>query len=286
MTVRIVTDSLSYIPADLRARHGIVQVPVYVHEDGGEVLETAIDSAAFFERLATTWQLPTTSQASPEDFRQVFSDASADGSDVLAILISGSMSGMVSSADAAARMLGETTPDARIAVLDSRINCMQEGFAVLAAAKVAQSGGSLSECEQAARDSMLRSRFLFTPRSLEYLRRGGRISAAASLLGSALRIVPVLTAENGETAVAGRARSQHAAMRTISELMRADVEGYGLKQAVVQWIADEATGVEFGRTHIEPIVGGPVQVIPIGPGVGVHVGPAVGVVYETIEPLR
>lgn len=286
MVVRIVTDSLSYIPADLRAQYDIVQVPVYVHEDGGEVLETAIDSAAFFKRLASTSQLPTTSQASPEDFRHVFADALADGWDVLAVLISGSMSGMVSSADAAARMLGEHAPEARIKVLDSRVNCMQEGFAVLAAAKAAQSGGSLPECEQAALDSMLRSRFLFTPRSLEYLRRGGRISAAASLLGSALRIVPVLTAEAGETAVAGRARSQTAAMREIARLMRVDVERCGLRQAVVQWIADEATGVEFGRTYIEPIVGGPVQVIPIGPGVGVHVGPAVGVVYETIEPLR
>jgi fatty acid-binding protein DegV len=97
---------------------------------------------------------------------------------------------------------------------------------------------------------------------------------------------PVLTAQDGETAVAGRARTREAAMRTIASLMRADVDRCGLKQVVVQTIADTAAAIEFGRTHIEPIAGGPVPVIPIGPVIGLHVGPAVGIAYETVEPLR
>jgi DegV family protein with EDD domain len=250
------------------------------------ILETDVDAASFYRRLPDARSLPTTSQPSPEDFARAFVDALADGFDVLAVLISGAMSGTVSSAEAAAQMVRDASPGARIAVLDSRANCMQEGFAVLAAARAAEAGGSLAECEAAARESMRRGRFLFAPASLDQLRRGGRISAAASLLGSLLRIVPVLTAQDGETAVAGRARTREAAMRTIASLMRADVDRCGLKQVVVQTIADTAAAIEFGRTHIEPIAGGPVPVIPIGPVIGLHVGPAVGIAYETVEPLR
>jgi len=132
---------------------------------------------------------------------------------------------------------------------------------------------------------MRRSRFLFAPQSLEYLRRGGRISAAGALLGSILGIVPVLTAENGETGVAGRTRTQTRALQAIARLMRADVERCGLNQVVVQTIGDVEQGRAFARDHIEPIAGRPVEVIPIGPVIGLHVGPAVGVTYETIEPL-
>lgn len=163
---------------------------------------------------------------------------------------------------------------------------MQEGFAVVAAAERAAQGASLEECERAARETMPRSRFLFTPVSLEYLRRGGRISAAAALLGSVLRIAPVLTADDGETGVAGKARTHGRALEVITRLMKSDVERCGIKQVFVQTIADVTHGVEFARTHIEPIVKRDVPVVPIGPVIGLHVGPAVGVTYETIEPLR
>lgn len=284
--VQVITDSASYLPPELRRRYGIVEVPLYVREGDAVSPETEIDVDAFYARLVAAPALPTTSQPSPEDFARAFSDAVAAGFDVVAVLISGGMSGTVSSADAAARMVRESSPRAGIAVVDSHANCMQEGFAVVAAAEVAHAGGSLAECEHAARESMRRSRFLFTPVTLDYLRRGGRISAAAALLGSVLHIVPVLTAEDGQTGVAGRVRTHRRALETIARLLHADVERCGLKQAVVQTIAESGPGVAFAREYIEPIAGGPVPVIPIGPAVGLHVGPAVGVTYETIEPLR
>jgi DegV family protein with EDD domain len=286
MAVRVITDSASYLPPDVRSRHGIVEVPLFVREDEVVTPETEIDRDAFYARLVTAPALPTTSQPAPLDFARVFSDAVAKGFDVIAVLISGGMSGTVSSAETAARMVRESSPGAGIAVVDSRANCMQEGFAVLAAAEVASAGGALAECERAARESMRRSRFLFTPVTLDYLRRGGRISAAAALLGSVLRIVPVLTAEAGSTGVAGRARTHRRALDTIAKLVAADVERCGLKQIVVQTIADIEPGIAFSRDYIEPIAGRPVPVIPIGPAVGLHVGPAIGVTYETIEPLQ
>lgn len=284
MPVRVVTDSASYIPETLLRSRGIGVVSLYVSEDGMMVPETKLDPPAFFRRLSLSRKLPTTSQPSVDDFRSVFSEAALAGDDVLAVLISGGMSGTVSVAELAARETLEVSPGSRIVVVDSRANCMQEGFAVLAAAEAAQSGASIAECELAARESMRRSRFLFSPQSLDHLKRGGRISAAGALLGSVLRIVPVLTAEDGETGVAGRARTWKRALEAMVRLMRSDVEQRGLRQVVVQTVGDTRPGVDFAREYIEPIAGRHVQVIPIGPVVGLHVGPAVGVTYETVEP--
>jgi len=222
MPVRVITDSASYLPPDLRRRLNIAEVPIYVREGESMAPETEIGVAAFYQRLVKSPALQTTSQPSPEDFMKAFSGAIADGSDVIAVLISGGMSGTVASADTAAQLVREMSPGARIAVVDSRANCMQEGFAVLAAARTAEAGGSLEECERAARESMRRSRFLFTPVSLDYLRRGGRISAAAALLGSVLHIVPVLTAKDGETGVAGRTRTRARAWSIIARLSPGD----------------------------------------------------------------
>lgn len=286
MPVRIVTDSSNYIPeADLE-RLGIVRVPLHVHD--GDIMrpETQIDLDAFYRRLADTRTLPTSSQPSPEDLVNAFDAASADGSPVLGAFISARMSGTCQVAELAAGMVREKRPEARIDVLDTESNSMQEGYAVLAAAEVAAAGGSLDECAAAARETIRRTRFLFTPATLEYLQRGGRISGASALLGSLLQITPVLTVEDGVTTVAGKVRTRRRAEEEIARRMAADVERCGLRRAVIHGIVDMDEASRFGRDLIEPIAGGPVPVVPVGPVVGLHVGPAVAVVYETEEPLR
>ena len=131
---------------------------------------------------------------------------------------------------------------------------------------------------------MARSRWLFVPRTLDYLRRGGRIGAAAHLAGSILDIRPVLTARDGAAAVVRVTRSMRRAVDAIVDLFAADVASLGLGGAVVHHIADEGAGEALAR-RLRPIAGMDVPVLPIGPVIGLHVGPgAVGVVYHTIEP--
>lgn len=286
MAVRIVTDSASSVgDADLR-RLSIQMVPLHVHVDGHVVPEPELRQPAFYMRLAEMSALPTTSQPSPDEFRTVFEDVLADGHDVLAVLISAGMSGTVQSAVMAAAALLADHPEARIDVLDSASNSLEQGFAVLSAAEAAASGALPDECRRAATETMRRTRFLFAPRSLEYLRRGGRISGASALLSVMLKIVPILTATNGHTGVAGVARTGRSARTRIAAFMRRDVEDHGLRRAAVQYVADEREATRFAVEVIEPIVGGPVPVVAIHPVVGLHVGPAIGVVYETEEPLR
>jgi DegV family protein with EDD domain len=286
MSVRIVTDSTNYLPVEDLERFGIVRVPLHVHDGDQMRPETEIDLQAFYRRLKDTRTLPTSSQPSPEDLRAAFEGVVSRGDVALGIFLSGHMSGTAQAAALAAGMVREVYPAASVDIVDTESNCMQEGFAVLSAAEVAAAGGSLEASARAARETMLRTRFLFSPHSLEYLIKGGRISGASALLGSLLQIVPVLTVEDGETAVAAKVRTRARAHAEIADRMRADVQRFGLRRAVVHAIVDVEEAERFATRHIEPIVGTPVSVIPIGPVIGLHTGPAVGVVYETERPLR
>lgn len=286
MAVRIVTDSASSISDTDTERLSITTIPLFVTIDDRVIPEEQLRAPDFPARLASMPGLPHTSQPAPEDFAAAFRRIVDDGDHVLAVLISARMSGTVESASLAAATVRAEHPSARIEVVDSRSNSLEEGFAVLAAAEAAAAGEPLETCVRAAADTIRRTRFLFTPRSLEYLRRGGRISAAAGLIGIALRIAPVLTAEKGATGVAGVARSNQAAWAKIGSLLRRDAGNFGLRQAAVQFFGDREEAVRFLTEVIAPIVEHAVSIVPIHPVIGLHVGPAVGVVYETERPMR
>lgn len=287
MSVRVVTDSASSLTAEECARLGVVLVPLHVTADGRAVEEDELLGPEFPHRLESMETLPGTSQPSPAEFAVVFERLVEDGHDVLAVLISAGMSGTVRSAELAADDVMTRIRGARIEVLDSRSNSLEEGFAVRSAAEAGLGGASLEECRRAAEETMRRTRFLFTPHSLEYLRRGGRISRASALLSVMLKIAPVLTAQDGTTGIAGVARGPHGAQRRIATLMRQDVERCGLRRASVQYLLDREEAERFAEEVVGPVAGAtPVPLVPLHPVVGIHVGPAVGVVYETVEPLR
>lgn len=286
MSVRIVTDSASCLDSADTRRLAIAVVPLHVTAGGVDLPESSLREPSFYDRLAGMETLPTTSQPSPAEFAEAFRAALAEGHDVLAVVISAGMSSTFEAATSAAATVREEYPDARVEVLDSRSNSLEEGFAVLAAAEAAAAGEQLEACRAAAERVMRRTRFLFAPHSLEYLRRGGRISGASALVSVMLKVAPVLTATNGATGIAGVARGSRNARTKIAALMRADVQRYGLARAVVQYVADEAEARRFAVDVVEPIAGGSVPVVPIHPVVGLHVGPAVGVVYETVEQMR
>lgn len=287
MPVGIVCDSTTYLSAEQVAAHRLHVASLWVNDGTLHARELDFDFDAFYKRLENTKTLPTSSQPSPEEMTACWRAALDDGDgEAIGVFISSDMSGTFESARLAADLVREERPDARIEIVDSRSNCMQEGLAVLATAKAAAQGASLAECADAARETIRRTRFLFSPHSLEYLRRGGRIGNASALLGSLLQITPVLTVENGVTTTAAKVRTRTKAMGEIANRFRAEVEEHGLRNVVVHSIADRPTAEAFAREHIEPIVGRAVDVVPIGPVIGLHVGPAVGLVYETEQPLR
>ena len=283
MSVSIITDSVASIPADFLSENGIDVVSLYINDGEVNERELDMDIAAFYGRLADMATLPTSSQPSIDEFLSAFRRVLERGNDIVGVFISEKMSGTVQAAGLAAEMVRGEFPDALIEIVDSGSNSMEEGFGAIAAAQAALAGETVERCAAAAKETFSRTRFLFTPHTLEYLRRGGRIGGAAALIGGLLQIRPILTVENGAVETVAKVRTQSRALSDITAKLAADAAEYGLAQVIVHFISDRELAETYAREQIEPLAGGPVRVIPVSPVIGLHVGPAVGIVYTTVR---
>ncbi len=284
MGVRIVTDSTANLLPEEVEKHRIRVVPLSSTLDGVTYVE-GLNDAAFYEALRTTRSFPTTSQPSASVIADAFREAAEAGDEVVGIFISSEMSGTYSTALLARDMLRERIPDAVIEVVDSRSNCMELGFAVLAAARAVEEGADAASAARTAEETTLHTRFLFVPDTLEYLRRGGRIGGASALLGALLEIRPILTVVDGKTDVFAKVRTKRKAMHEIVAAFERDVEAKGLLDVIAHHIDDVAEGRELAEMASR-VAGRPVPVLPIGPTIGSHVGPgSVGLVYQTEAPM-
>ncbi len=270
MSVAIVTDTCHYLPPELVAEQGIHQVSLYVHWPEGAERESDIrDYDAYYRRLGSARDLPTTSQPSIGDFLAVYKPLLDAGQEVVSIHLAGGMSGTVRAAEQAREQLGERA--ARVHVIDSATACGGEGLVVLAAAAAARAGrdgAAVAEHAQQARSDL---KMWFAIDTLEYLRRGGRIAGAQAWLGSALRIKPILTVEAEITPVE-RVRTSRRAFERMVDLLRSRSED-GADAWMVQHIQAPREAEELARRGTE-LFGVPPRVISeIGPVIGTHVGP-------------
>jgi DegV family protein with EDD domain len=287
MAVHVITDSTSYIPRPLRAALDIGVVGLTSELEGVTYADNAEDFSDFYRALRAPGVFPTTSQPSVQSMVELLEERAAEGDAVVGVFISQLMSGTYSTALLARDMVLDRHPNAAIEIVDSQSNCMELGLAALAAARAAQAGESVDAAVAAARDMIGRTRFLFTPMTLEYLRRGGRIGAASALLGALLQVKPVLTVVGGRTDTHAKVRSLGKAWDTVVDAFAADVRDKGgLDEVYVHHIDDPEAGRAFAD-RIAEVAGREVEAIAIGPAIGTHVGPGtVGVVYATKQPMR
>jgi DegV family protein with EDD domain len=206
MTVKIVTDSVADLPPQVAEKLGITVIPLHVRF-GTEVYRDGIDLTAeqFYQKLRHNKTLPVTSVPSPASFAEAYDKLSEETDEILTIILSSRFSGTY---DVALQSIGLMKRKCRVEVIDSRWAVMAEGFVVMKAAEAAQAGASLDEVMDIARLSIRRVDFRAVFDTLEYLRRGGRIGAAQALLGSMLKINPIITMKDGVVEPAGRTRSR------------------------------------------------------------------------------
>lgn len=286
MAVHVITDSTSAMPAALTAEFGIQIVSLSVTLGGVSESDLEIDAEAFYRRMTTTPDFPTSSQPALALMIEALEEPVRRGDEVVAVLISSKMSGTYESALLARDQILERHPGAVIEIVDSRSNSMEEGFAVLAAARVAQAGGTAAEAATAARRTTERTRWLFTVAELDHLRMGGRIGNAKALLGSLLQIRPILTVVDGVTSTVKSVRTGKRALEEIAAMVAADFEAYGFVDAVVHHVIAPEEG-EALADLIEQRTGHRPAVYLLPPAIGIHVGPgALGVVYEVAADLH
>ncbi len=286
MAIRVVTDSTSYIPADMAEGLPLAFVSLSATLGGvtwRELDMTSDEMEAFYRRMEETGEFPTSSQPPLAEIIDAFEAGVEAGDDVIGVFISSGMSGTFSTAEMAREQVLERHPQGRIELVDSRSNSMELGFVALAAARAASQGMTVEQAIAAAHHKIDRSRWLFVPSTLDYLKMGGRIGTASALLGTLLDIKPILTVADGKTAPFRKVRTRSRAIAEIAQHFADDVEEKGLGDVVVHHIHDEAAAADLAG-RIEAAIGRPPRIVPLGPCVGLHVGPgSLGVVYWTIK---
>lgn len=270
MPVRIVTDSTSDLPDALAKRLGITVVPLTIFLGDETLLDDgSLDIDAFYMRLRTFNGTPRTSQPSVKQFRDAY-ELAGEGSDgIVSIHISAKMSGTLNSASLARdELAGRFT----IELVDSRNVSLGLGAAVVEAAEAAAKGAPVAEVSAVARDAAARVHTVAAVDTLEYLRRGGRIGRARSMLGALLSIKPILHVEDGEMAPFDRVRTRAKAIERLVELATADPD---IPRIYVAAGGDPATADELVERISPRLPNTEVVRGRIGPIVGVHAGPGV-----------
>ena len=269
MTVRIVTDSTSDIDAKTASGMGITVVPQNVHF-GTRSFEdnVTITPDDFYRMLSIAPELPTTSQASPGRFRQAYDELSRDASGIVSIHISSKLSG---TCDSARQGASATSTDCSIEVIDSGQASMGLGLAVMAAAELAMQGASQSEVVAAALGATRRAQCLCLFESLEYLQKGGRIGKAQALVGSILKIKPMIIVRDGEVHPLGKARTFPKALSQMKESVRgfAPMDSLAVMHSTTPKVASEVADdlKEMLPKGSEPYIA------RFGPALGVYAGP-------------
>ena len=284
--IKILTDSVASIPADAAREAGIDVITLYVNRDGRELADADMDLDAFYADIYDMVDnIPTSSQPSQAALEAVFEEAAQAGDEVLGVFISTGLSGAYEGAVRAARAVAARNIGFSYALVDSSSCGYDEAWPVFDAVEARDAGEGLSGCLSAVLEGMERTRFLFTPETLTFLQKGGRIGGAAALLGNLIQLSPVLTVRDGQATTLAKVRTRKKALDKIVQTFKADVEAYGLKRVMVHYIGDKNPAVAWAREVIEPLVGHAVDVLPVSPVIGLHVGPAVGIAYECARLL-
>jgi DegV family protein with EDD domain len=286
--VVVVTDSTASLSAELAEPLGVAVVPLQVVIDdvsGPEAAPGAPAGAvtpAWVAQALREGRRVTTSRPTPEVFAATYERLAEDGFDaVVSVHLSRALSGTVEAAEIAAAEAALP-----VTVVDSGTLAMATGFAVLAGAAAAADGATSVQTAAVVRARTEATDMYFCVDSLEYLRRGGRIGAAAALIGSALSVKPLLTVSNGSILALERVRTASRALARLEEL--------GL--AALAKAAGQARGVDLAVHHLDDAAGaerladalqdrlttnGLVVVAEVSAVLGVHVGPGtLGVVVS------
>ena len=287
--VAVVTDTTQYLPSEVIERHGIHLVSLYVTWDGRTDREIDLpDYDGYYDFLRSAGELPSTSQPSVGDFLAVYEPLVEAGDEILSIHLSGGISGTVHAAEQARELLIERgmAPE-RMVVIDSRTGCAGHGFMSVAAANAIERGADLAGAVQAARAMREDVKILVMVDTLEYLRRGGRIGAAAAWIGATLKVKPILTIE-GEMQPVERVRTAGRAFeRLVAHLEQRKEDGcdaFALQHIQapdeIERLAERGREI-YGRD--------PELLSEIGPVIGTHTGPGVlgvaGLRTELLGPL-
>jgi DegV family protein with EDD domain len=279
--VTIVTDSTASLPDGVAEELGIVVVPLQV-VIGATSYDEGVATSDMVAEALRSFTPVSTSRPTPAAMVDVYEAAVEGGAEeIVSIHLSRDMSGTFDSAEVASR--GAPVP---VLAVDTRQVGFATGYAVLAAAALARDGGTPEEVAAAALARADATTSLFYVDTLEYLRRGGRVGAAAALLGSALAVKPLLTITDGKVASLEKVRTASRALARLEDLA-VEAAGDGPAEITVAHLASpdraEQLAERLADELAENLGGREVWCTELGAVLGAHVGP--GMVAVCVAPL-
>lgn len=276
--VAIVTDSTADIPRDLAEARGLRVVPMTVtFGEESFISGVTLQPERFYELLDERDEIPMTSQPNPAWFEEAFGDAADVGADaVVAVHISSELSGTCDVARKAAERI-----ELPVEVVDSRHAGASLALVVFAALRAAEDGASAGEVARHAERIAGETAIHFAVDDLAYLRRGGRLTGAQHLVGSVLRVKPVLTVNDGRVEPLEKVRTWSKAVQRLGELTGEAAGGAAADVIVTHGLSPERAAEVWEAVESNVEVRERLSTI-IGPVVGSHLGPgAVGVAVST-----
>ncbi len=278
--MKIVTDCAADLPNEELESMGIIQAPLYIQFPEGEVNSADITADEFYNRLeAMRPAIPSTAQPSSGVFNEIYQKLAQSSKNILSIHVSSGLSGTINSA----RVGAEHIKEAMVNVIDSMTLSGGERFQVLAAARAAKSGWSLKAILERLERIRDTTEVIYTLDTLEYLARGGRIGRVQALMGSVLKIKPVIRVDHNDgkysTVSKGRTITQN-----LGVIVDHIAEMYG---SIPLWAtvlhgrfaesADALAESMRAKLNIKKM-----EILRISPVLGVHTGP--GIVGTAVVP--
>ncbi len=269
MAVRVVTDSTADLPSEIVEDLGITVVPANVRF-GNEAYKDGVDLTAdeFFDKLLNGPDFPTTSQPSIGEFRDAYTQAAADADGIVSVHVSGKLSGTMNSARQGAQ---QAALDCPIEILDTQQASMGSGLVAIEAARAAQRGAAVEEVAAIAASAIRRSQCFALLDTLEYLVKGGRLGKARGMIGSLLRIKPLIILQDGEVHDLAKERTRGKAM---ARLRRTAEQFAPLETAAVMYSTNADEAVQLAESLGSLVEGSATPITArFGPALGTYVGP-------------
>jgi DegV family protein with EDD domain len=267
--IAFVTDSASDLDPAVAAAHGIRIVPLVV-TFGADTYRAGVDltTAAFWKRMtAPDAPFPKTAAASPGDVKAVYDAAFADGAEaIVSVHVAGTLSGAIKSAEIAKSML----PDREIHIVDSQGASMAESILCFMGQDLADRGMAAAEIAEILRDRASDLRMYVSLETLEYLKKGGRISGAQAAIGTLLSVKPIIAVESGRVETADKPRTRSKSRERCIDLITArQIERIAILHTMAPDV-DAFKAEVIRRGGLDPAS---VTVSIVGPSVGPHLGP-------------
>ena len=279
--IKIIIDSVADMPDEYLEKYDITMIPLTVNLNGlSHEDRSGLTLDEFFAEIRSTDTFPTTAAPAPYKFIQAFQPAVDAGDSIICF----TMSSASSSTYQSALMAKAKFPDAKIDVIDTKCAGMCQGINAISAARMALAGKSHDEIVATSQKRVPRLKTLVLLETMEFLRRGGRISSTMAMLASLLSIKPVIeymASTDGGIELIHRSRGFKKGMQWMVEMTRTLKKDFSNSLLVIEYSTDPAPAYLI-KAMLEKIYKlGEVIITPIGKVVGAHVGPqAVGIFFE------